>query len=151
VRPFWSAVHLIGFVAWMGGILAALIVVRAARREPRGIQAVGARLGASLHRGLVGPGAMLTVLSGLLLTLGMYGGATSVGGLPRPLIVMELAGILGAAVALVVLLPTATRLARIDPLGEYAAAFDRLRANLSRWSLASALLAAVALLAAAML
>lgn len=147
MRGLWAAAHLLGVVAWMGGASAALLAARAAGREAPAQAGVLTRLEATLHRVLVGPGAMLTVVSGLLLTLRLYGGATSTGGLPRPLMLMQLAGLLGAGIALVAVLPTANRLARLDPDGEYAAAFRRLRAGLTRWNAVSLLLALAALVA----
>jgi len=71
-----------------------------------------------------------------------------VGGLPRPLMVMQLTGMVGGVIALVAVLPTAMRVSRIDPAGEYAAAFDRLRSNLGRWAAVSAVLGMIAVVAA---
>jgi hypothetical protein len=141
-------IHLIGVIAWMGGTWAALLVGRTQPGVSRPTMGYIVRQQAAIYRTLVGPGAMLTVLSGLFLTLQMYGGATSVGGLPRPLMIMQLTGMVGGVIALIAVLPTAMRVSRIDPAGEYAAAFDRLRANLRRWALASALLGMIAVVAA---
>ena len=141
-------IHLIGVIAWMGGTWAALVVGRTPPGVSRPTVGFIVRQQAVIYRTLVGPGAMLTVLSGLFLTLQMYGGATSVGGLPRPLMIMQLTGMVGGVIALIAVLPTAMRVSRIDPAGEYAAAFDRLRANLRRWALASALLGMIAVVAA---
>lgn len=141
-------IHLIGVIAWMGGTWAALVVGRTQPGVSRSTVGFIVRQQAAIYRALVGPGAMLTVLSGLFLTLQMYGGATSVGGLPRPLMIMQLTGMVGGVIALIAVLPTAMRVSRIDPAGEYSAAFDRLRANLRRWALASALLGMIAVVAA---
>jgi hypothetical protein len=141
-------IHLIGVIAWMGGTWAALVVGRTQPGVSRPTVGFIVRQQAAIYRALVGPGAMLTVLSGLFLTLQMYGGATSVGGLPRPLMIMQLTGMVGGVIALIAVLPTAMRVSRIDPAGEYAAAFDRLRANLRLWALASALLGMIAVVAA---
>jgi hypothetical protein len=140
--------HLIGVIAWMGGTWAAMVVGRAGPGASRPTLGFIVRQQAAIYRTLVGPGAMLTVLSGLFLTLQMYGGATSVGGLPRPLMIMQLTGMVGGVIALVAVLPTAMRVSRIDPAGEYAAAFDRLRSNLGRWALVSAVLGMIAVVAA---
>ncbi len=150
MRGLWAAAHLLGMVAWLGGAWSALLVARAAARESAAGVGPLTRIEAALYRVLVGPGAMLTVVSGLTLTLRLYGGATSTGGLPRPLMVMQLTGLLGAGIALVAVLPTANRLVRLDPDGEYAAAFRRLRAALTRWNAVSVLLALAALLAGAL-
>jgi hypothetical protein len=140
-------IHLIGVIAWVGGTWAALVVGRTQPGVSRPTVGFIVRQQATIYRTLVGPGAMLTVLSGLFLTLQMYGGATSVGGLPRPLMIMQLTGMVGGVIALIAVLPTAMRVSRIDPAGEYAAAFDRLRANLRLWALASALLGMIAVVA----
>jgi hypothetical protein len=142
--------HLIGVIAWMGGTWAAFLAGRAGPGASRVTLGFVVRQEAAIYRTLVGPGAMATVLSGLFLTLQMYGGATSVGGVPRPVMLMQLTGLVGGLMALVAVLPTAMRVSRIDPAGEYAAAFDRLRSNLHRWAVASAVLGMIALITGAM-
>ncbi len=151
MRSFWYAAHLLGLVAWMGGAWPAALLGRAGARRPGADPARTLQLRVALYRTLVGPGAIATVLSGLVLTLSRYGAATSTGGLPRSLIVMQLAGLAAGAITIVAVLPTALRLTRIDPAGEYAGAYRRLSASLARWDLVSGLLAVVALLGGAMM
>ena len=48
-------------------------------------------------------------------------------GFSQPMVVMQGAGIVGALIVLLVGLPTAAKLARLDPSGQGAAYFDELR------------------------
>src|SRR3712207_8555550 len=99
----------------------------AAKREDRQGLAVVVRSQAALQRSIVAPGALLTVLSGLILTFSVTGRTGDLVGFSTWLVVMQGAGVIGALVTLLVGLPTATRLARLDPAGPNAAYFDELR------------------------
>jgi hypothetical protein len=135
----------------MGGGFALMSLGIAMRAGPGNHLALLAELQGRLHRGLILPGCLLTVLSGLLLTLRLYGGAVSAAGFPVPLMVMQGAGLVAAGIALGVSLPTATRLGRLDPSGEQAPIFAALQ---KRGAIAGALvgvLALVALIAGALL
>lgn len=99
-----------------------------------------------LHRGLILPGSLLTVLSGILLTLRLYGGPVSTAGFPVALMVMQGAGLLAAILVLVVILPTVARLGRLDPTGAQAPLFTALQ---RRAALAGSLAGALALVALA--
>jgi len=118
--------HLLGFVLWLGGGIAAMQVGRAMRSVQRSDLRLLVGIQGRLHRSLILPGALLVVLSGLLLTLRLYGSAASTTGFPVPLMVMQGAGLLGAGIVLAVALPTVTRLGRLDPTGEQAPLFDAL-------------------------
>ena len=118
--------HIFGFVLWMGGGLTAMIVGITMRSVPRPELPVLVGLQGKLHSRLILPGILLVVASGLVLTLRLYGGAMSVDGFPVPLMVMQGAGLLAAIVALVVTLPTISRLGRLDPTGEQAPLFTAL-------------------------
>lgn len=111
---------------WMGGGLAAMTVGIAMRRGPR--EELPALIGvqARLHTKLILPGCVLVVVSGLLLTLKLYGSAASVNGFPVQLMVMQGAGLLAAVIVLVVSFPTIGRLSRLDPAGEHAPLFAAL-------------------------
>ncbi|NOT08286.1 MAG: hypothetical protein HOP28_08770 [Gemmatimonadales bacterium] len=150
MRQFWVAAHLLGFVAWMGGAFAAMTIGTASRQEPRDRWGAVARLQGAIYTGLVLPGAICTVISGLVLTLSLYGQAASVG-IPRFLMLMQGTGLLAALLTLVVIVPTSARLVRLDPVGPHAALFDRLRAKLRFAGMISAFLALLALVAGAML
>jgi hypothetical protein len=64
---------------------------------------------------------------------------------------MQSAGILAALLTLLISLPTATRLGRLDPTGEGARYFDELRARQRIVASISGVFGLVALLAGAML
>jgi hypothetical protein len=123
----WIFLHLIGFTFWIGGGIAAMVAGIAARGEDRAGLGAVVRSQAALHQILVAPGALVTVLSGLMLTFAMTGREGGAIGFNLWLALMQGAGIVGALIVLMVALPTAARLARIDPLGPNAAYFDELR------------------------
>ena len=147
---FWLFLHLLGFTLWLGGGFASMVAGIAARREDR--QGLGAvvRSQAALQRVLIAPGALLTVLSGLILTFSVTGRTGDLVGFSFWLVVMQGTGIIGALVSLLVGLPTATRLARLDPAGANAAFYDELRQRQRVVASIAGLLALIALLAGAM-
>jgi hypothetical protein len=146
----WLFFHLLGFTLWLGGSLAAMVAGIAAKREDRmGLGAV-ARSQAAVQRVLVAPGALLTVLSGLVLTFRVSGQIGELAGFSIWLMIMQGAGIVGALLALLISLPTATKLARLDPVGPGAAYFDELRQRQRVVGSISGTLALVALVAGAM-
>jgi hypothetical protein len=126
LRHLWLFAHIFGFVLWMGGGLAAMNIGISIRRGPRGDLPALVALQGRLHRALILPGVVLTVISGLILTLRMYGNATSVNGFPTQLMVMQGAGLVAAAIALTVNFPSVSRLTRLDPEGEHAPLFQGL-------------------------
>jgi hypothetical protein len=149
VIRFWLFLHLLGFTMWLGGGLAAMKAGIAAKREGReGLGAV-VRSQAAVWKGVVAPGALLAVLSGLILTFSVAGRVEMVG-FNVWLVVMQGAGLLGALVALLIGLPTAAKLARLDPVGPGAAHFDELRTRQKIVASVSGTLALVALVAGAM-
>lgn len=121
----WLFLHLLGFTMWLGGGLGAMFAGIAARREDRsGIGAV-ARAQSLIYKVLVAPGALVTVVSGLILTIRFVGPGAAAAFNPW-LLVMQGAGIVGALLALLVALPTAAKLGRLDP-GANPGYFDELR------------------------
>jgi hypothetical protein len=141
----WFLVHFIGFVAWLGGGFAAMVVSLAARDAQRSALGSIAAAQAALHKRLLAPGALLVVVSGLVLTVRFMGAMTTA--MSPWLMAMQGAGLLGALITLLVGLPTASRLARIDPEGQHAAYFDELRARLRIGGMVSGVLALFALIA----
>lgn len=134
MSPLWLSVHLLGTAFWLGGLLTARLLATAARREdPAGASTV-VRAQSSIYRVAVGPGAMAAVLSGMILTLQLYGEATSVG-LSRPLMVMQGLGLIAALLSLILSVPVASRLARLEPSGPAAELYASLsrRLNLTDW------------------
>lgn len=123
----WLFLHLLGFTMWLGGALAAMVAGIAAKREERGGLGAVVRSQAAVQKAIVAPGALLTVLSGLILTFSVTARMGELVGFSLPLVVMQGAGIVGALIVLLVGLPTAAKLARLDPSGQGAAYFDELR------------------------
>ena len=150
MMEFWLFLHLLGFTLWLGGGFAAMLAGIAGKREDRQGLGTVARLQAAFHRVLVAPGALLTVLSGLILTFSVTGRTGELVGFSVWLVVMQGTGIVGALLALMVGLPTATRLARLDPGGPNSAFFDELRQRQRVVSSIAGGLALVALVAGAM-
>ncbi len=144
----WLFLHLLGFTMWLGGALAAMIGGIAAKREDRSGLGAIVRSQAAMHRALIGPGAILTVLSGLILTFSTMGGPA---GGNVWLMVMQGAGIVGALLVLLVSMPAAVRLSRLDPNGPHAAHFDALRQRQRVVGSIAGVLGLLALLAGAML
>lgn len=118
--------HLFGFVLWMGGGFAAMTIGITMRTAGKSELATLVGIQGKVHQRLILPGVLLVVVSGLVLTLRLYGGALSVDGFPVPLMVMQGAGLLAAGIALAVTLPTVARLGRLDPTGEQAPLFTAL-------------------------
>jgi hypothetical protein len=147
VIRLWLFLHLLGFTMWLGGGLAAMVAGIAAKREGReGLGAI-VRSQAAAWKAIVAPGALLTVLSGLILTFSVAGELV---GFNVWLVVMQGSGLLGALLVLLIGLPTAAKLARLDPVGQGAAYFDELRTRQKIVASVSGTLALVALVAGAM-
>ena len=146
---FWLFLHLLGFTLWLGGAIAAMIMGIAAKREDRhGVGAV-VRAQALLMRRAIAPGALLAVLSGLIMTFQLGGG--DLPGFSIWLVIMQGAGLLAALLTLLISLPTATKLSRLDPQGETAGYFDELRQRQRIVGSISGTFGLVALFAGAML
>ena len=146
---FWLFLHLLGFTMWLGGGLASMVAGIAAKREDRaGVGAI-ARAQAAIHKAIIAPGAILVVLSGLILTFSVAGRTGELVGFNVWLIVMQGAGLVGALMVLLIGLPTAAKLARLDPMGQGAAFFDELRQRQKIVASVSGMLALVALVAGA--
>jgi hypothetical protein len=144
----WLFLHLLGFTLWLGGAIAAMIMGIAAKREDRhGLGAV-VRAQASLMKTAIAPGALLAVLTGLILTFQL---SSDVPGFSIWLVIMQGAGILAALLTLLISLPTAAKLSRLDPLGEAAGYFDELRQRQRIVGSISGTFGLVALFAGAML
>lgn len=147
----WLFLHLLGFTLWLGGAIASMIMGIAAKREDRhGLGAV-VRAQSSLMKTAIAPGALLAVLSGLILTFQVTAAAGDLVGFNLWLVIMQGAGLVAALLTLLISLPTATKLSRIDPAGERARYFDELRQRQRIVGSISGTLGLVALFAGAML
>lgn len=146
----WLFLHLLGFTMWLGGGLASMAAGIAAKREDRtGLGAV-ARSQAAVWKAIVAPGAILAVLSGLMLTFSASARMGELVGFNVWLIVMQSTGFLGALLVLFIGLPTAAKLARLDPAGAGAAYFDELRQRQRIVASTSGVLALAALVGGAL-
>jgi hypothetical protein len=150
VIRFWLFLHLLGFTMWLGGALGVMVAAMAARREDRAGLGAVVRAQTSILKVIVAPGALLTVLSGLVLTFSVAGRTGELIGFSIWLVVMQGAGIIAALLTLLITLPTAAKLARLDPVGPHAAYFDELRQRQRLVASISGTLGLVALLAGAM-
>jgi hypothetical protein len=149
VSRAWLFVHLLGFTLWLGGAIAAMIIGIAAKREDRhGLGAV-VRAQASLMKVAIAPGALLAVLSGIILTFRISG--SDLPGFSIWLMLMQAAGLVAALLTLLIALPTAGKLSRLDPAGENASYFDELRQRQRIVGSISGMLGLVALFSGAML
>ena len=146
----WLFLHILGFALWIGGAVASMVAGVAAKREGREGLGVVARAQAAIQKVLIGPGALLTVLSGLMLTFGITGRTGDLVGFNLWLVLMQAAGVIGALVALLISLPTASKLARIDPVGPHADYFDELRARQRITASIAGVLAVVAMVGGVM-
>lgn len=144
----WQFLHYLSYAAWIGGALAALVAGGALRRLDRPLWGAVAEVQGAIYRILVGPGAIVSTASGLMLTFGMYG-VLSVQVGPW-LGTMQATGVLGTLVTLLVAMPAASRLSRLEPVGETAAAFDQVHRRLTVSGAAGLVLAVAALLAGAL-
>ena len=145
----WLFLHLLGFTMWLGGGLAAMVAGISAKREDRAGLGAVVRAQAAVHKSIIAPGAILVVLSGLILTFSVSGRTGELVGFNVWLVVMQGAGLIGALTVLLIGLPTAAKLARLDPLGQGAAFFDELRQRQRIVASVSGVLALVALVAGA--
>jgi hypothetical protein len=149
VSRFWLFVHLLGFTMWLGGAIASMIMGIAAKREDRhGLGAV-VRSQASLMKTAIAPGALLAVLSGLILTFQLSGG--DLPGFSIWLMLMQGTGLVAALLTLLISLPTAAKLSRLDPAGEGGRYFDELRQRQRIVASIAGMLGLVALFAGAMM
>ena len=147
---FWLFLHLLGFTLWLGGGLASMVAGIAARREARTALAPVVRMQVAIQKILIAPGALVTVLSGLILTFSVTGRMDELAGFSLWLVIMQGAGLVAALLTLLIGLPTVNRLGRLDPAGPDAAFFDELRQRHRVIASISGTLGLVALLAGAM-
>jgi flagellar biosynthesis component FlhA len=99
----------------------------------------------------IAPGALLAVLSGLVLTFQVTAATGELVGFNIWLVIMQGAGLVAALLTLLISLPTASKLGRIDPAGERGQYFDELRQRQRMVGSISGMLGLVALFAGAML
>lgn len=141
------ALHFFGMALWLGGGVAAMVLAVLSRGESTEVRAGIYRLLGRVQAMVIAPGALITVLSGVWLTMSLAwsGGGAALG---RPgLATMQGAGIVAGLLVLLIALPTANRLGRAavpDDKGQLPPAFEKLR---RRQALVSSLAGALALIA----
>ncbi len=145
----WLFLHLLGFTLWIGGALAVMVAGIAGKREDRGTLGAIVRAQSLVYRTLVGPGALITVLAGVLLTFRNTG--TRFPGADLWLILMQGCGAVAGLLTLFISLPTAAKLGRLDPTGKEGPWFDELRQRQKLVSTIAGVLALTALFAGMML
>jgi len=143
----WRLLHYLGMVMWIGGSLAVMVGGLARRRLDRSLWSAIVESQSNIYRIVVGPGAILTVVSGAIMTLRLYNALA--GGVGPWMGLMQGAGVLAGLVVLLLALPTSARLSRIDPAGPDAAVFDALRRRLALYSTLGGMLAMAALVGGA--
>ena len=146
----WLFLHLLGFTMWLGGALSTMFAGIAARDESRTALGAVVRAQAAVQRVVIGPGSLITILSGLMLTLNLTNRFGETEGVGPWLAVMQVTGLAAGLLTLFVTVPTSARLARLDP-ETHAAAFDQLRKRLKLAASISGSLGLIALLAGALL
>ena len=109
MRGFWLFAHILGFVAWLGGGLAVMLSGITAKYFPPDQRLGVYRVMSVVTRSLIGPGAVLVVLSGFVLSVPYFKSST----VPTWLMAMQGFGLLGAVVAVAIVTPTAARLGRL--------------------------------------
>jgi putative copper export protein len=105
--------HLVSTAAWFGGGLAAMTVGIAVRKEPVPVRALSFHLLGRMYSQLIAPGALVSVLTGLALTmtLGMSEGLTALSGTGK--VVMQGAGLVAGLLVLFLGWPLANKLTRM--------------------------------------
>src|SRR2546427_5804479 len=144
VRGFWLFVHVMGFVAWLGGGVAVMLCGITAKYFPPDQRLAVYRVISVVTRNLIGPGAVLVVVSGFVLSVPYFRSAT----VPSWLLAMQGLGLLGAIVAIGIVTPTAARLGRLelDPRGELPEGFGGLRKRQAIFAAVSGVFGLLALL-----
>jgi uncharacterized membrane protein len=146
--PFARFLHMLGQALWIGGGIAAMTLAISSRGEHPTLRAAIYRLLGRIQGVVIAPGAVLTVLSGLWLTMGMarVGRGEELG--KAGLATMQGAGLIAGILVLFVALPTANLLARVsapDEKGQLPPAFERLRKRQMIVSSVAGMLAVLAL------
>ena len=146
MKGLWLFVHVMGFTAWLGGGLAVMLSGITAKDFPPEQRLAVYRIMSVVSRNLIGPGAVLVVVSGFVLSVPYFKSAT----VPAWLLAMQGLGLLGALVATFIVTPTAARLGRLelDPRGELPESFGGLRRRQAIFATVAGVFALLALLSA---
>jgi flagellar biosynthesis component FlhA len=151
VIRLWVFLHIIGFTLWIGGGLASMVAGIVSKGEERSGLGAVVRAQSAVQKVLVAPGALLSVLSGLMLTFAMTSLRGGEAGFSIWLMLMQGAGLVAALLTLLIALPTAAKLSRLDAGGDAARYFDELRQRQRVVGSISGMLGLLALFSGAML
>jgi len=145
MRGVWLFLHFLGFAAWLGGGLAMMLAGITAKHFPPEERLAVYRATSVVARNLIGPGALLVLVSGFVLSLPFFKTAT----VPGWLVAMQGLGLVGAIVAIGIVTPTAARMGRLelDPRGELPESFAGLRKRQVIFATVAGVFALLALLA----
>jgi hypothetical protein len=149
MNGLWLFIHIMGVVAWLGGGLAVMLSGITAKNFPPEQRLAVYRVMSVVTRNLIGPGAVLVVVSGFVLSVPYFKSAT----VPSWLLAMQGLGLLGAIVAVAIVTPTAARLGRLqlDPRGELPESFSGLRRRQAVFATIAGVFALLALLSGTLL
>jgi len=149
MRGIWLFLHYMGFAAWLGGGLAMMLAGITAKHFPPEERLAVYRATSVVARNLIGPGALLVLVSGFVLSLPFFNTV----GVPSWLMAMQALGLIGAIIAIGVVTPTAARMGRLqlDPRGELPESFAGLRKRQAIFATAAGVFALLALLAGTVL
>src|SRR5256886_10988847 len=111
MRGLWLLVHVLGFTLWLGGGIATMVAGVTAKRLGTAERLAAYKIIGAVQRMLVAPGAIAVVLSGFILARPYM----ESGQVPGWLGAMMGAGFLGALGAVAISVPTAAKLARLEP------------------------------------
>src|SRR2546421_4521811 len=142
MRGLWLLVHVLGFTLWLGGGIATMVAGVTAKPMGTAERLAAYKIIGAVQRILVAPGAIAVVLSGFILARPYMESGQVSGWLGT----MMGAGLLGAIGAVAISVPTAAKLARLEPGpgGQLPEAFQRLR---KRQILAASIAGALGLVA----
>ena len=144
-------VHYLGMAMWIGGWLAMSLLVVKARGESPQVRASLFGVLARAHTVVIGPGAILTLGSGVLWSMAIVGAGDMQSRVaPIGLWMMTAAGFVGGLLIVFVALPTAVRLRAVavpNSDGQMLPAFEQQRKRLIAVSFGAGALALVALFA----
>lgn len=148
-------IHVFGVALWIGGAIAAMIMAISSRRESIEVRAGVFRLLTNVQTIAIGIGALMTLGSGIPMTmkLAQVLGAENVMSAPR-IWVMQGAGLVAGLLVLLVSIPTAVKMRALavpTESGELLPAFERYRKRQAAVSSVAGALALVALFAAVVL
>lgn len=150
MRGLLLFLHILGFTWWLGGGMAAMVAGVAAKHFAPDERLAVYRGLSALARLIIAPGAFLVLATGILLMLQAVGSDYAP---PGWLGLMTVAGLIGALLVLIVVVPTAARLGRLtpDPRGDLPEAFTGLRKKQALFATIAGILGLVALIAGTVL